>query len=165
MAATETDPPEGYRPGVGILLFNHAGLVFIAQRIDTPGDAWQMPQGGIDENEHPRRAALRELLEEVGTDKAEIVAETAHWLTYDLPAALASKLWGGRYRGQAQKWFAARFLGADRDIRIDTDEPEFSAWKWAPLEKLPGMIVPFKRRLYLDVIAELEPAVRAAIRH
>ncbi|MCW5771130.1 MAG: RNA pyrophosphohydrolase [Rhodospirillaceae bacterium] len=157
-------PPAGYRPGVGILLFNRTGLVFVAQRRDTPGEAWQMPQGGIDSGEEPRQAALRELEEETGTAKAEIVAETGGWLLYDLPPDLAGKMWGGRYRGQAQKWFAARFLGTDGDIDIHKhDHPEFSAWKWAPLDSLPALIVGFKRALYTEIVAALGPAVKAAV--
>jgi putative (di)nucleoside polyphosphate hydrolase len=156
-------PPPGYRPGVGLLLFNRAGDAFVAQRLDMPSDAWQMPQGGIDAGEAPEDAALRELKEETGTDRAEIVSATRDWHRYDLPADLARSLWGGKYRGQAQKWFALRFLGDDSDIDIATDEPEFSAWKWAPLAALPGLIVPFKRPLYRAVLAELGPAVRRAV--
>ena len=137
-----------YRPGVGMMLIDRAGRVFVAQRIDMPSDAWQMPQGGIDEGESPLEAARRELLEEVGTDKAEMIAEFPDWLSYDLPADLIPRLWGGRFRGQTQKWFAFRFLGEDRDIDIETETPEFSAWKWAEMRHLPDLIVPFKRGLY-----------------
>ncbi len=161
-AAADLRSPRGYRRGVGVMLFNRAGLVLVAQRLDMPGEAWQMPQGGIDPGEAPRQAAMRELREEVGTDRAEIVAESAAWLTYDLPPELAAALWGGRFRGQTQKWFAARFLGRDGEIDIGTRNPEFSAWKWAPLEALPGLIVAFKRPLYEVLVRELGPAVRAA---
>ncbi len=146
-----------YRPGVGVMLLDRAGRVFVAQRIDTPSDAWQMPQGGIDEGESPRAAALRELREEVGTAKAEIIAEARDWIRYDLPAELVPKLWGGRFRGQEQKWFALRFLGTDADIDIATEEPEFRAWRWADLAELPDLIVPFKRRIYQDLVAEFGP--------
>jgi putative (di)nucleoside polyphosphate hydrolase len=152
-----------YRPGVGLMLLNARGQVFVAQRLDMPSAAWQMPQGGIDPGETPRQAALRELHEEIGTDKAEIVAESRDWIRYDLPADLVRKLWSGRYRGQEQKWFALRFLGTDADIDIATAEPEFSAWRWAELAELPDLIVPFKRDLYRRLIAEFA-AVAAAVR-
>jgi putative (di)nucleoside polyphosphate hydrolase len=148
-----------YRPGVGIMLVNTDGLVFVARRIDMPSDAWQMPQGGIDEGEDPRAAALRELEEETGTAKAEIVAESRDWLSYDLPPDLRGKLWKGRYRGQRQKWFLMRFTGADSDIDIATRHPEFSHWKWAPIDDLVGLIVPFKRGLYQAVVEEFRPLV------
>ena len=142
-----------YRKGVGIMLLNPAGLVFVARRIDAPGEAWQMPQGGIDAGETAREAALRELEEETGTAKAEVVGETRGWLRYDLPDELASRAWRGRYRGQEQKWFAMRFLGRDSDIDIATEHPEFSAWRWVAIGSLQDLIVPFKRRLYADVVA------------
>jgi putative (di)nucleoside polyphosphate hydrolase len=150
MASDPALPP--YRRGVGIALFNASGQVFAGERIDTPG-AWQMPQGGIDRDEEPWRAALRELKEEVGTAKATLLGET-EWLRYDLPAELAGHVWHGRYRGQEQKWFAARFAGTDADIRLDADpHPEFRAWRWAALAELPALIVPFKRDLYRAVAA------------
>jgi putative (di)nucleoside polyphosphate hydrolase len=136
-----------YRRGVGIALFNREGFVFAGERIDTPG-AWQMPQGGLDPGEEPWSAALRELKEEIGTAKAEKLGESI-WLRYDLPAELTDHVWHGRYRGQEQKWFAARFTGTDADIDLEADEkPEFRRWRWAPLADLPGLIVPFKRSLY-----------------
>jgi len=143
-----------YRRGVGIMLINRAGLVFVAKRIDMPSDAWQMPQGGIDRGEDPADAALRELKEETGTDRAEIVAESRDWFHYDLPADLRPRLWGGKYRGQRQKWFAMRFTGTDRDIDIATEHPEFSDWKWTAPATLPDLIVPFKRQLYRELLAE-----------
>ena len=145
-----------YRRGVGIMLFNHAGLVFVAQRIDTDADAWQMPQGGIDDGEEPAEAAMRELEEETGTNRAEIVAESRDWYRYELPADLQPLVWGGKYRGQMQKWFAMRFTGTDKDIDLDTEHPEFSAWKWAKPATLPDLIVPFKRSLYRDIVAEFK---------
>jgi putative (di)nucleoside polyphosphate hydrolase len=161
-------PPVGYRRGVGVMLFDRAGKIFVAKRRDTAGtpggDAWQMPQGGIDQNEEPRAAALRELEEEIGTANAEIVAETRHWLMYDLPDDLIGKVWDGRYRGQAQKWFAARFLGSDAEIDLAKHHaPEFSEWKWAPLDELPNLIIGFKRELYAALVAELGPKVKAAL--
>jgi putative (di)nucleoside polyphosphate hydrolase len=146
-----------YRPAVGIMLINRAGKIFVGRRIDMPAGlaAWQMPQGGIDPGETPRQAATRELKEEVGTDRAEILAENRVWLYYDLPPEIAGGMWGGRYRGQRQKWFAMRFLGEDGDIDpAATEYPEFDAWEWASPERLPELIVPFKRQLYLDVLAE-----------
>lgn len=141
-----------YRPCVGILLFNADKHVFVGRRCDLP-DAWQMPQGGIDPREEPRDAALRELKEEIGTDKAELVAETDGWLRYDLPPQLIGVAWKGRWRGQEQKWFAARFLGADADINLETEHPEFDAWRWAPAEEVLAMAVPFKREVYAVVLA------------
>ena len=143
-----------YRDGAGVMLFNGLGRVFVARRIDMPSEAWQMPQGGIDAGETPREAALRELEEEIGTAKAEIMAESRDWLTYELPDWLVPKVWGGRYRGQRQKWFAMRFTGVDADINIATETPEFLDWKWDDINRLPELIVPFKRRLYQDVISE-----------
>ena len=145
--------PGRYRRGVGVMLLDRRNRVFVGRRVDT-AEAWQMPQGGIDEGEAPRAAALRELAEEIGTAKAEILAETAGWLRYDLPPPLQDRLWGGGYRGQEQKWFAMRFLGEDSDIDIATAHPEFAAWKWVDAAELEAFIVPFKRALYRDVLRE-----------
>jgi len=142
-----------YRPCVGIMLLNPAGQVFVGKRIDQTVEGWQMPQGGIDPGETPRQAALRELLEEVGTDKAEIIAEMDDWVTYDLPAHLVGVAFHGRYRGQKQKWFALRFTGSEADINLTAHEPEFSAYQWVAMADLPGLIVPFKRDTYRSVIA------------
>ena len=143
-----------WRRGVGVMLLDRAGRVFVGRRIDTP-DAWQMPQGGIDDGEMPREAAFRELKEETGTDRAEIIAETPGWLRYELPPALqGNKIWGGFYRGQEQKWFLMRFLGRDADIDLNTHHPEFDAWQWVPAADLPQLIVPFKRALYEAVLDE-----------
>lgn len=150
-----------YRDGAGIMLFNGLGGVFVARRIDMPSQAWQMPQGGIDAGETPREAALRELEEEIGTSKAEIMAESRDWLTYELPDCLVPKVWGGRYRGQRQKWFAMRFTGDDDDINIATETPEFLDWRWEDINRLPELIVPFKRKLYQEVVAEFGHLVRA----
>jgi putative (di)nucleoside polyphosphate hydrolase len=148
--------PAGYRRGVGIMLVNGRGEVWVGRRCDA-AEAWQMPQGGIDPGETPAEAAIRELQEEIGTDKAEIVAETRSWLCYDLPPEIAAAIWGGRYRGQCQKWFLMRFLGGDADIDLGGEHPEFDAWRWVAPETLPDLIVAFKRRLYCDVLAEFRP--------
>jgi len=147
-----------YRPCAGVMLVNQQGLIFAGQRIDNPGPAWQMPQGGIDNGEDPREAALRELWEETGVP-AELVtveAQTADWLPYDLPHDLVPNIWKGRYRGQMQHWFLMRFSGQDSDVNIETDHPEFSRWRWMTAEDLIQSIVPFKRDLYKQVIAEFQ---------
>jgi putative (di)nucleoside polyphosphate hydrolase len=156
--ASRIDPASlPYRRGVGIVLFDRRGMVFVATRIDTPGDAWQMPQGGIDDGETPRAAAFRELAEETGITRAEWLGESSDWITYDLPHHLVGKAWRGRYRGQLQKWFALAFTGEDRDIDLRASRhPEFSAWRWVALAETPGLIVPFKRDLYARVVAEFE---------
>lgn len=152
MAGGKKDRP--YRKGVGAVLFDKRGRVLVARRIDTPGEAWQLPQGGLDAGENPRRAILRELAEEIGTARARIVGEIPGWLAYDLPASLVARAWGGRFRGQKQKWFALRFQGRDSDIRLDTDDhPEFDDWQWVKIDDLPARIVAFKRPLY-RVLAE-----------
>jgi putative (di)nucleoside polyphosphate hydrolase len=157
-AGIETLP---YRPAVGIMLLNRRGEAFVARRIDMPLiAAWQMPQGGIDAGETPRQAALRELREEIGTDKAEILGESAGWLHYDLPPDIAGEVWGGRYRGQRQKWFVMRFTGSDADIDLATEHPEFDDWRWVAPERLPELIVPFKRQLYIDILAEFQEHCR-----
>jgi putative (di)nucleoside polyphosphate hydrolase len=144
------------RPGIGILLLNRDGRAFVGHRIRMPvGLAkWQMPQGGIDAGETARQAALRELREEIGTDRADILAESRGWLCHDVPEEIAQAMMGGRYQGNRQKWSAMRFTGANADINLATEHPEFDVWKWVSPERLPELIVPFMRRLYLDVLAE-----------
>jgi len=151
-----------YRDGVGIALLNDADMVFVGQRIDQTAEAWQMPQGGIDPGEDPLTAALREMEEEIGVaaSLAEIIAESRDWLTYDLPLDLADKVWKGRYRGQRQKWYLARFKGRDTDINLETAHPEFNQWRWLPFRQLPDMIVPFKRPIYELIVAEFADKVR-----
>jgi putative (di)nucleoside polyphosphate hydrolase len=153
---TEADPsaspPGEYRRGVGIVLLNDE--VFVGQRIDVKEAAWQMPQGGIEDGETPRDAAFRELREEIGTDNAEILAESKGWHQYDLPPAMIRQARHGHWSGQQQKWFVMRFMGRDTDIDVATEHPEFSRWRWVPIDELTNLIVPFKRRLYLDVLKE-----------
>lgn len=152
-----------YRPCVGVMLVNSDGLVFVGKRIDNKeGDAWQMPQGGIDEGEDVHAAALRELWEETGVTEvhAAIIAQAKQELLYDLPDALIGKLWGGRYRGQRQTWLLARFAGADGDVRLDAhNPPEFCEWRWVEPDALPDLIVPFKKRVYRAVVDEFRDLI------
>ncbi len=144
-----------YRPCVGVMLLNHEGRVFVGQRLDTTLEAWQMPQGGIDPGEVPLATALRELGEETGIapEHVELIAEAPGEFTYDLPPELVGKVWKGRYRGQVQRWFLFRFTGGEGDIDIATAHPEFRAFRWATIDELPTIIVPFKRALYEEVLA------------
>lgn len=146
-----------YRPGVGVLVLNREGKVFVGQRLDSKLEAWQMPQGGIDEGEDPLTAALRELEEETGIKPhlVEIAAETADWHYYDLPDELIGQIWKGRYAGQRQKWYAMRFLGQDSDVAIDQPHPEFKAWRWTGVDTLVELAVPFKKELYAAIVGEL----------
>ncbi|MDB5662833.1 MAG: hypothetical protein JWM38_657 [Sphingomonas bacterium] len=145
-----------YRSAAGIMLLNADDKVFVGQRLDSTLEAWQMPQGGLDDGESAEAGALRELHEETGIRPGlvEILARSREELLYDLPEDLVAKLWKGRYRGQRQSWFAARFLGTDADVDLATEHPEFRAWKWAEPSQLPDLIVPFKRTLYLNVLKE-----------
>ncbi|WP_370323241.1 RNA pyrophosphohydrolase [Pseudorhodobacter sp. E13] len=155
MMTTASNLP--YRPCVGVMLINAQGQIFAGQRLDAPAGvaAWQMPQGGIDAGEKPRVAALRELWEETGVtaDLVEKLAKTEDWVTYDLPPELLGKVWGGKYRGQRQKWFLYRFTGRDDQINIATEHPEFSRWRWIGAEEMVASIVPFKRGVYEEVVA------------
>ncbi len=155
-----------YRPCVGIMVLNRDGLIWLGRRSDNkrnkpegPGTWWQMPQGGIDKGEDPAAAAHRELLEETGIGSAEIIGEHPEWLNYDLPMELMGKKWGGRYRGQTQKWFAMRFLGNDTEINITPPdhEIEFDEWRWAKRSELMDLVVPFKAEVYRKVLAGLGP--------
>lgn len=155
-----TDPTSlPYRPAAAVMLINQVNKVWVGQRRDSTLEAWQMPQGGLDEGEDAQAGALRELHEETGIapDLVEIIARSRQELLYELPADLIGKLWKGRYRGQRQYWFLARFLGADSDVNLETEDPEFRAWRWIDAEDLPNLIVPFKRALYESVLAEFRP--------
>jgi putative (di)nucleoside polyphosphate hydrolase len=145
-----------YRRGVGVMLLNAHGKVFVGARIDNPEDAWQMPQGGIDAEETPWGTALRELEEETGIvpQLVERIAECPERLRYDLPEEWRSRLWGGQWAGQEQDWFLARFLGQDADVHIATAHPEFREWRWVDPQQLPDLIVPFKRELYRRLLAD-----------
>lgn len=150
-----------YRPCVGVMMANDRGQVFVGQRLDNDTPAWQMPQGGIDEGEEPREAALRELWEETGVlpELVELVAETRDWIPYDLPHEIVPRIWQGRFRGQRQKWFLMRFHGSDNQINILTSHPEFAEWRWLDPDDLVDRIVPFKREVYASVLAELGPLI------
>ncbi|MGV8988576.1 MAG: RNA pyrophosphohydrolase [Cypionkella sp.] len=144
-----------YRPCVGVTLINPAGLIFAGRRLDGAPEAWQMPQGGIDAGEKPRQAALRELGEETGVtpDLVEFLAKSPDWLTYDLPPELLGKVWGGKFKGQRQRWFLYRFKGRDDQVNIALDHPEFAEWRWIGADEMLARIVPFKRAVYEQVIA------------
>ena len=145
-----------YRRGVGVMLLNRDGKVWVGRRIDNTDEAWQMPQGGIDQGEEPWATALRELKEETSIPPKLVdrISECPERLRYDLPPALRGKLWGGKWRGQLQDWFLARFLGDDSDVDIATSDPEFCDWKWIEPADLPDLIVPFKRDMYRRLLAE-----------
>ena len=146
-----------FRKGIGVFLINTNNQLWVGKRIDFKNDYWQMPQGGIDNNESPRQAMIRELSEECGIKKNyEILMELEEWLSYSLPSSLKKIVWGGRYVGQTQKWFACRFLGKDREFDLETHKPEFEEWKWIRPEDALKFVVPFKKKLYKDVLKGFE---------
>lgn len=157
-----SSPSLPYRPNVGAMIFHADGRIFIARRTDMPGaggplseGSWQCPQGGIDAGEDPKKAVLREVAEEIGTDKVRILAEHPEWITYDLPQHLIGRALGGKYRGQTQKWFALAFEGTDADIRLDAQTPaEFDAWQWIDLATLPQQNVGFKKPIYERLVQD-----------
>lgn len=150
-----------YRPCVGIMLINDNGHIFGGQRIDNRAEAWQMPQGGIDAGEDIETACFREMREEIGTNKADILSIHPEWLNYDIPLPLADRLWGGSYRGQSQKWVALRYTGQDSDINIATEEPEFFSWQWMSPADLIQLAVPFKRPVYEDIMTQFAQYIKA----
>jgi putative (di)nucleoside polyphosphate hydrolase len=150
-----------YRPGVGIVLLNRRGRALVGHRIDIVQTAWQLPQGGIEKEEYPIDAALRELKEELGTDNVEIIAESEGWFTYDVPSGHAQQAWNGRWQGQRQKWFLMRYQGSDADFDLGRPKAEFNAWQWVPLSDLPALAVHFKRDLYRKILSEFRAAIDA----
>jgi len=143
------------RLGVGIILLNHENKVFVGKRIDNPKNSWQMPQGGVDQNENFFQAAKRELEEETSIKSVELIKELDGWFKYDLPKYLLGKLWEGKYRGQKQKWFVMKFMGKTDEINVKTTNPEFFDWKWIKLSELPNVAVEFKMNIYKKIKAEL----------
>lgn len=149
-----------FRLGVGMMIINNKNKVFLGRRKDSKIATWQMPQGGMNIGETPSKAAFREMEEEIGSKKGIIIAETKNWYSYEIPKFMISKLWNGSYRGQKQKWFLIKFEGSDEDININTSEPEFCEWRWVDVSELPNIIVPFKRKLYEEVIKEFGALIK-----
>jgi len=146
-----------YRRCVGIMIINKEKKILVGKRIDHPSGFWQMPQGGIDENENPEEAVRREMMEEIGTNKAELIKVSSQWINYNIPLETLKTLpWGNKYIGQSQKWFAFKFTGQDSDINVDTKNPEFSEWKWAKMDSIIDNIVPFKRDVYSKILEEFK---------
>ena len=146
-----------YRKCVGMMIINNNKEVLVGRRIDHPSGFWQMPQGGIDENENPEEAVWREMKEEIGTNNAKIIKISNQWIKYKIPSETLKTLpWGKKYVGQTQKWFAFNFLGTDDEINVGTDTPEFSNWKWAKMESMIDNIVPFKRKVYQIILEEFK---------
>jgi len=147
-----------YRSGVGMMVFNDEKKIFVGKRIDNQ-EAWQMPQGGIDKDEDIESAAKRELFEETGIQSIRIIKKSEKIYTYDLPEHLLGKIWKGKYKGQKQTWFLIKFLGPDSEININQKHPEFNEWMWVDIQKLPELIVSFKKDLYLSVVKEFSNSI------
>lgn len=146
-----------YRKCVGIMIINKDKEILVGRRLDHPSGFWQMPQGGIDDNENPEDAVWREMMEEIGTNKVELIKVSNQWVSYEIPEETLKTLpWGNKYIGQIQKWFAFKFLGEDNDINVKTDDPEFSEWKWAKIDSIVNNIVPFKRNVYSIILKEFK---------
>ena len=146
-----------YRKCVGMMILNKNKEILVGRRLDHPSGYWQMPQGGINDNENPKEAVWREMLEEIGTNKAELLKISNQWINYDIPSETLKTLpWGDIYIGQTQKWFAFLFLGEDNDINVGTDNPEFSEWKWTRMNSIVDSIVPFKRDVYAKILEEFK---------
>ena len=150
-----------YRKCVGMMMLNSNKEILVGRRLDHPSGYWQMPQGGIDDNENPEEAVWREMLEEIGTNKAELIKISNQWINYDIPSETLKTLpWGQKYIGQTQKWFAFDFLGEDSDINVGTDNPEFSEWKWSRMDLIVDSIVPFKRNVYSIILEEFKDLLK-----
>ena len=144
------------RIGVGIVLLNSENNIFVGRRIDNPKNSWQMPQGGVDQNEIFLQAAKRELEEETGIKSVKLIKELDGWFEYNLPKNLMGKLWNGKFRGQKQKWFIMIFLGKNEEINVKTKKPEFLDWKWINISELPNIAVDFKVNIYKKLKEELK---------
>jgi putative (di)nucleoside polyphosphate hydrolase len=150
-----------YRKCVGMMILNTNKEILVGRRLDHPSGYWQMPQGGIDENENPKEAVWREMMEEIGTNKAKLIRISNQWINYDIPSETLKTLpWGHKYIGQRQKWFAFDFLGEDNDINVGTDNPEFSEWKWTEMDSIVDNIVPFKRKVYSVILEEFKDLLK-----
>ena len=146
-----------YRKSVGIMIINNDKKILVGRRLDHPSGFWQMPQGGIDDSENPEEAVWREMMEEIGTNKAELIRVSTQWIKYDIPSETLQTLpWGHKYVGQTQKWFAFRFTGNNKDINVQTKNPEFSEWKWTNIDSIIDNIVPFKRNVYGAILEEFK---------
>tara|TARA_B100002003_G_scaffold71361_1_gene66485 strand:- start:15 stop:458 length:444 start_codon:yes stop_codon:yes gene_type:complete len=142
---------------VGMMILNDNNEILVGRRLDYPSGFWQMPQGGIDDNENPEEAVWREMMEEVGTNNAELIKMSSQWVNYNIPQDTLDRLpWGKRYVGQTQKWFVFRFTGQESDINVGTENPEFSEWKWTKFNSLADNIVPFKRDVYKKILEEFK---------